>query len=205
MKLKIVTATVLILGFIVLGIFAQKQYTQLNKKFVGKAYILTSKLNYYYPDSKQNYSEDKIEYVSSDGSFHIINKTKDETRLMDYFFKNGEGYFMVDHQGKVLRQNKKMSPNKAVLPPKTEENLTSSSQYIGRKEILGFNAFIHRITDETSGLPLADLYYIEGVDRPIKIDNYDGEGNISIGEEPIEISWGEPDASLMKVNYPIAE
>ena len=143
-------------------------------------------------------------YVSSSGSYRVVN-TDAGRRGKEYFFERGRGFFNVNHQEKVLVPDAKMSPDARKNTSLTVEQLVSNPQFMRKEVLLGLTAYVFRVTDEQTGRPISETYYaVETGTTPLKVVVYNG-GKISMVSEPVNITWGEPDPSLIKgPGYPVA-
>jgi len=145
-------------------------------------------------------------YGFSDGSWRT-SLTDKEGSGTEYFFKAGKGFFVVNHKNKVLKQNTPASQvaSPSPAPTLTAEELRSSPQFVNTENILGLTAYLIRIKDEQTGLPLSDAYYaIELGNVPLKAVEYN-YGKPTLINEPVSVTFKEPDASLLKLpDYAIA-
>lgn len=185
----------------VLGVVAG---TSLLKKDKYPAFTLKSTITHFLEDGKQ-IVERKTTYSFSDGSWRTI-ITGEEGVANEHFFKAGRGFFVVNHKKKVLKQSTMLaqvaSPEPASL--ETAEELRANPQFVKTEEILGFTAYLIRVKDENTGLPVNDLYHVVELGNvPIKTVEY-SEGKPILIQEPIEVTFGKMDANLSKLpDYPV--
>lgn len=164
------------------------------------AFTLHSQVTHINPFDGSRDVEEQTTYAFSDGSYRIVQVSAQG--MKEFFFKRGLGYFRADHKNKKLIKNNKISPDARNSPPPTAEQLRSSSQFLRTETVLGLTAYVHRIVNNATELPLSDVYtVVELGTMPIKVVDYD-DGKASLIEEPLSVTLGEPDPSLLKLpNY----
>lgn len=185
------------------GMFAKAKLNWHVTASEGKqsAFTLTSRVTHTDGNGTRRVDE-KVRYVSSDGSWRVV-LTNAQGQHSEYFFQTGRGFFNVNHKEKILQQRKEGT----AFPPiaRTAEQLSKDPQFIGTETLLRLTTYILRVKDEETGLPLLDAYYaVELGNIPLKVINY-AQGKPTILDEPVNVSFGEPEASLVKgPNYPVA-
>lgn len=167
-----------------------------------RPFTLLSKVTMINPSDGSQIVQEKTRYVSSDGSWRVFLSTGDGKKG-SYFFAPGRGFFQVNERDKTLIRDDRA----AVTPPApmTAEQLRAHKQFVRTEKVLGLECYVLRTTDEATGLPVSDTYYaVEAGNIPLKsVEYYAGKPQII--DEPVSISFGEPDPRLVSgPDYPPA-
>ncbi|MFN2453088.1 MAG: hypothetical protein ABR577_02595 [Pyrinomonadaceae bacterium] len=157
------------------------------------AYTLRSQVTEF--DEKGNqYTSEMIRYVASSGNYRTLHIR--DGRKREDFFERGRGFFSVNFKDKKLVRHTKASTE---MPPVyTKEDLLNGPQYNRTETLMGLTVYVRRIVDAPSG------QMTEGYDAPelgvfpLKTVNYDPQGKPYLALEPISLTFGEPDPSLVK-------
>ena len=199
MKKKIVVVVSIVTLALGAGIFTKA--LQAGKASAQPAFTLRSRVININPKDGTQSTLEKVRYVSSGGNWRVV-LTNPDGKHAEYFFENGRGFFNVDHVNKVLRQN----PKGAATPPvpMTSEQLRAHPQFVGTTQIFGLTAYILRVKNQQTDLPESDTYRaVELGNAPLKSVLY-SQGVPVVIDEPVSLSFGEPDPpSLKGPDYPV--
>ncbi len=189
----------LVSGMLIMALLGAALGAKLLKKDVYPAFTLKSMVTHLVEDGR-HIVERNTTYAFSDGSWRTV-LTGEEGVANEYFFKAGKGFFVVNHKNKVLKQNTMASQVASPEPPalQTAEELLSHPQFVRTEKLLGFTAYLIRVKDEQTGLPVSDLYYVVELGTvPVKLVEYD-DGKPMLISEPISVTLGEPPDTLSKL------
>lgn len=192
-------------GMLVMALLGAALGAKLRKKDMYPAFTLKSMVTHFVDDGR-HIVERNTTYAFSDGSWHTV-LTDQEGVANEYFFKAGQGFFVVNHKSKVLKQSTMASQVASPEPPplQTAEELRKHPQFVNTEKLLGFTAYLIRVKDEQTGLPVSDLYYVVELGTvPVKLVEYD-EGKPTFISEPISVTFGEPPDTFSKLpDYVVA-
>jgi TonB family protein len=136
------------------------------------AFTLHSRVTLYAPNGSSLSVSEKVFYAGSSGYSRVVQTETD---------------------GKV-----KQSFNRPAPPPSGKQ-LRSAPQFVRTEEILGITAYVHRILNKNNGELQAEKYYAPETGAiPLKTILYGEGGKARLVDEPVSISFGEPDAALLK-------
>lgn len=187
------------------GVAARSQLRE--KRYSQPAFTLISRVTHTNPNNPgQQLQGEETRYAFSDGSYRVVSRGG-AGATQEYFFKHGAGFFEVDLKQKQLVRNGKMSPDAGGRRPPTAEELRSDPQFLRTEEVVGLTAYVMRITDEQTALPITDLYFaVETGRTPIKTIDYGRNGTPVTTVEPVRVIFGEPSRSMLNVpDYPVVE
>jgi hypothetical protein len=162
------------------------------------AYTLRSQMTEF--DEKGNkYTSEMIRYVASNGNYRMLHIR--DGRKREDFFERGRGFFSVNFKDK---KNVRHTNASTELPPvNTKEGLLNSPQFNRTETLMGLTVYVRRIVDAPSGQMVEDYDAPELGIFPLKTVNYDPQGRSFLIIEPISLTFGEPDPSLVKgPDYP---
>ena len=143
---------------------------------------------------------DRVRYVASDGSYHVVETKQDGSVSNEFFYERGRGLLRANHSLRMLVRLKKMPPEDSDTKPRTADELRASPDFLRTEEVLGRTAYVIRYKNGETGLPLADYYYapeLGGI--PLKSVRYNSRtGEVLAVTEPVSVEFGEPEAALLK-------
>jgi outer membrane lipoprotein-sorting protein len=177
------------------------------------ALTLVSRVTVTQPDGRQEVTE-VVRYVSSDGSVRRIRKNEDGSVSSDYVFEKGRGGFFIRHDEKKLVKSWITPPEAIYLPhPVTAESIRKNPNFLRTETVLGYTTYVVR--DLGSGISSgggspadalhSELYFAPELGKtPLKEVHY-RDGKVVTVYEPVKVTFGEPDAALMKApDYEVA-
>ncbi len=201
---KSLIAAVLIATAAVTGLTVRSQF---QKRHRQPAVTLITRVTQVNPsDPSQQYHGEETRYAFSDGSFRV-NYKGERGESKEYFFKRGLGFFEINHKRKQLVRDPKMSLDAGGRRPWTADELRANPQFVRTENVLGLTAYVLRVTDERTGLPITDLYFaVETGRTPLKTIDYGSNGNPVAVDEPVKVIFGEPSRSLLEApDYAVVE
>jgi TonB family protein len=161
------------------------------------AFTLVSRVTVTKPDGKQEVSE-TTRYVSSDGSVREISREQDGTVSGDYLYESGRGAFNVQSKDRKLVKRFGAPPEASGEPLPTAESLRADPNFAGTEQLLGYTVYIIRQVHKEQGVRDRDLYHAPELGKtPLKTVRY-ADGKAVIVYEPVSVTFGEPQAALMK-------
>lgn len=185
------------------GFFTKAKLAGKRQAISQKPFTLHSRVIHINPIDGSQFVEQQTRYVSSNGSWKVVRQKETGGPEKEFFFERGRGVFIVNKKENALIPVQNSASDIPV--PMTAEQLRSHSQFVGTETILGLTAYILRVKNQSTGSPGTDIYRaIELGNIPLKIVEYDDNGNPSVINEPVSLTWGQPDISLVKgPNYPV--
>jgi len=149
---------------------------------------------------------EEVRYVSAGGGFKVVRTAEGGRVDVERVFEPGRGFFTVLHNYELLVKSKQPSPEMPDGPTPTAEQLRASPFYVRTEEVFGRTTYVHRLKSERTGETEAEHYYAPELGRvPLKTVNYRGGQPVSV-TEPVELTFGEPDAAQMKLpDYEVTE
>lgn len=172
---------------------------------VRPAFTLRSRVTLQ-PGSRGSVVLEEVRYVSAGGGFRIVRTEEGGKVYEEKVFEPGRGLLSVRHDYELLWKSKQVLPEMSDGPAPTAEQLRASPSFLRTEEVLGLTAYVHRVPDEKTGEPTADYYYAPELGRvPLKAVLYRGGRAVSVSE-PLQLSFGEPDAAQLKApDYEVDE
>jgi hypothetical protein len=176
------------------------------------ALTLVSRVTVTRPDGSREVTE-VVRYVSSDGSVRRVRKSGDGSVTSDYVFEKGRGGFLIRHDEKKLVKSWMTPPEAIDAPPPTAESILKNPNFLRTETVLGYTAYVVR--DLGSGISSgggspsdalhSELYFAPELGKtPLKEVHY-RDGKVVTVYEPLRVTFGEPDAALMKApEYEVA-
>ena len=173
---------------------------------------LVSRVTVTRPDGSREVTEG-VRHVSSDGSVRRIRKNEDGSVTSDYVFEKGRGGFFIRHDEKKLVKSWTTPPEAIDVPLPTAESIRKNPSFLRTETVLGYTAYVVR--DLGSGIGSgggspsdalhAELYFAPELGKtPLKEVHY-RDGKVVTVYEPLKVTFGEPDAALMKApEYEVA-
>lgn len=177
------------------------------------ALTLVSRVTVTQPGGRQEVTE-VVRYASSDGSVRRIRKNEDGSVSSDYVFEKGRGGFFINHDEKRLVKSWRTPPEAIDVPtPITAESIRKNPMFLRTETVLGYTTYVVR--DLGSGISTgwespadalhSELYFAPELGKtPLKEVHY-RDGKVVTVYEPLQVTFGEPDAALMKApDYEVA-
>jgi TonB family protein len=176
------------------------------------AFTLVTRVTATAPDGRQVVME-AVRHVSSGGGVRHITKREDGSVSNDYVFEKGRGGFFINHEGKRLVKSWGIPSEASGKPLPTAESLRADPNFLRTEEVLGHTAYVIRDvgagigggTGKPAGRFRYERYYAPELGRtPLKEVQYSDDKIVSI-HDPVSVTFGEPDAALMKApDYEVA-
>lgn len=159
----------------------------------GMAFTLRATLTHYQPGGAAAV-EDVTRYESADGSWREVRRSGEH--LSDQFFKQGRGYFNVNHAKRLLIRGRGSKTRDNVARASASE-LIKSPQFNRTEILLGYTAYVMQIRDgETL---MSEVYVVPELGAtPVKSVSFDTGGQVISVLEPVSITPGEPAAADLK-------
>ena len=167
----------------------------------GVAFTLRGKLTHYQPGGAA-VVEDVTRYESADGSWREVRRSGEH--VSEQFFKQGRGYFNVNHAKRLLLRSEHGSKARDNAARASAAELLKSPQFNRTEVLLGYTAYVMQIRDgETL---MSEVYVVPELGiTPVKSVNFDTGGRVVSVLEPESITPGEPAAADLKgPDYPEA-
>lgn len=138
-------------------------------------------------------------YVSASGDWRYLG-TFPNGQVVETIYLCNRGVFFSDHRNKQLVKFGEVGAGR--LGPTTAERLQADPKFVGTEYVLDRLAYLHR--QDTNGYVEETYFAPELGPFPFKRINYfDDYKRV---EEPVELTFGEPDASQLRgADYPLVE
>lgn len=166
------------------------------------AFTLRSKVTHFNEDGSTFAVEELTRYESGDNSWRLVRVNKGV--VSEQFFRQGRGFFRVDHARRVLVPNHATAKTRDKLFGATAEQLLMSPQFNRTEVLLGYTAYVMQIRD--GDILMSEAYVIPELgNTAVKYVDFDAAGRVISVQEPEGITLGEPAAAdLRGPDYPEA-
>lgn len=165
------------------------------------AFTLRSKTTHFNEDGSTSV-DDVTRYESADNSWRQVRVSGGV--VSEQFFRQGRGFFRVDHARRVLVPDHATAKTRDKLLGSTAGALLMSPQFNRTEVLLGYTAYVMQIRD--GDILMSEAYVVPELgNTAVKYVDFDAAGRVTSVTEPVSITPGEPAASdLRGPGYPEA-
>jgi hypothetical protein len=200
MKRKTLIAILVVAVFCPLAVFAgYKTGAKTSRR--APAFTLRGKTTHFLAGGSTRV-EQVTRYESGDNSWRQVRVS--EGVVSEQFFRQGSGFFRVDHAKRVLVPNHATAKTRDKLLGATAAELLGSPQFNRTEVLLGYTAYVVQIRD--GDILMSEAYVIPELgNTAVKYVSFDAAGRVISVDEPESITLGEPSAAdLRGPDYPEA-